>query len=151
MARASLTTHLPFRRTAGLALLSVATLACGGGSSDAQGSTAQSGGRAPVHKVHFDAHRHQLDEASARKVVAVMRAWTPPEPELPNELEASGDIVGAMKYALERAFTTVAHRELTEQNSTATIDGTPLLKAAIVGQGLTSREFAKALLALQVA
>ena len=52
---------------------------------------------------------------------------------------------------LERAFTTVAYRELAEQNSTATIDGTPALTAAIAGQGLSSRDFAKALIALQMA
>ena len=150
MVLTSLTTHFPFRRTAGLALVSLATLACSSGTSDAQGPTPRSERRAPI-KTYFDPQAHALDEATARKVIAVMRAWTPPEPKAPKELQESGDIVGAMKYVLENAFTMVAARELTEQNSTATIDGSPLLVAAVHGQGLSSREFAKALITFQIA
>ena len=79
-----------------------------------------------------------------------MRAWTPPEPKAPKELKESGDFVGAMQYVLENAFTMVAARELCEQNSTATIDASPLLMAAVYSQGLSSREFATALVTFQM-
>lgn len=150
MAGASFTTLLPFRRTAGLAVLSLATLACGW-PSDALGSTAQAPRKTGIQKVHFDPSSHLVDEPTARKVVAVMRAWTPPLPKPSKQHRDDLNLVGGMQDMLERAFTTVAYRELAEQNSTATIDGTPALTAAIAGQGLSSRDFAKALIALQMA
>jgi hypothetical protein len=151
MARASLTNQSSLRRSAGLALLLLATLACGGGTSDAQEATTARARRSAGAKVPMDPHAYLLNEAEARQVVAVMRAWTPPVPEVPQEIKQSGDIIKVFEYGLEHSFTVVAHRELTEQNSTATIDSVPALQAAIARAGLSSRQFAKALLALQTA
>jgi hypothetical protein len=126
MARTSLTTLLPLRRTAVLAALSLATLACGR-PDEALGSMAQSTAKAAAKKATFNPHNNPLDEATARKVVAVMQAWTPPVPEPSAKAKAEGDLVGGMKDVLERAFTNVVYVELVEQDSTATIDGTPAL------------------------
>jgi hypothetical protein len=150
MARASLTTRPPLRRTAALAVLTLATLACGR-PDEALGSAAQSTAKAGVKKAAFDPHTNPLDEATARKVVAVMRAWTPPVPEPSAKATADGNFTAGMKDVLERAFTNVVYVELVEKDSTATIDATPALRVAVVGQGMSSREFAKGMLTLQMA
>jgi hypothetical protein len=137
----------PLRRVAALAALSVATLACGGPMA-ASAPAGQAEGRAAPSRPRYSAEHYPLDEATVRKVGAVIRAWTPPEPELPKR-RAEG-VVDAMQMAIESTFTTHVAKDL-KADSTATIDATPPLKAAIVQQGLSSRTFAEALLAVQAA
>ena len=148
MARASLSRHLPFRRAAGFAALALATLACTGAGGAAAPSQERSSdavlasGRA--------AEERPLDEATVRRVVAVMRAWTPP-PLPPPKGKEGENVIRVLDYGIRNGFTAVVQRELADHNSTATIDGTPPLKAAIVAQGMSSREFVEALLAFQAA
>ena len=56
-----------------------------------------------------------------------------------------------IEYDIRNRFSFVVQQELADRNSTATIDSTAPLKAAIVSQGLSSREFVLALLAFQAA
>lgn len=142
------TTSRRIRHTAALATLSLATLACGG-TGDAAASSQRRSSDA-VRASGFAAENHPLDEATVRKVVAVMRAWSPPA-LAPPKGEDARSVPRVLEYGIRNSFTAVVQRELADRNSTATIDGTPPLKAAIAGQGLSSREFVMALLAFQAA
>jgi len=141
-------THRFIRRTAALAALSLATFACGG-TGDAAASSQRRSSDA-VLASGSAAENRPLDEATVRKVVAVMRAWKP-APLPPPRGEDAKSFTSLLEYRIWNGFTAVVQRELADQNSTATIDGTALLKAAIVRQGLSSREFVLALLAFQAA
>jgi hypothetical protein len=137
--------------TAGIATLAaaaVATIACSTAQGQAQAPRSAGAAAATITRSGYSAHDHALDEATIDKVLAVMRAWTPPDPPKPTGTPA--EVFDAvMKQAVETSLQTGLYDELA-RNSTATIDATPALKAAIVGQGLSSREFAEALFAFQV-
>ena len=120
-----------------LVVLLFATLACEGEQTTAGAATGGSG---------YSPLTYPLDEAKVRKVAAVMREWDPtgppPESEDPNELAAYWS---KMRAGVDLQNT--IGRELLYESSTATIDNNPELKAAIRRQGLSSREFAEAMLA----
>jgi hypothetical protein len=139
----------PIRRIATLAALSLATVACGSGAMEARASAGQSNGRTAASRPRFSADNYPLDEATVRKVAAVMRAWTPPE--LPPRRVDPENVMKGMQEALESTFTVVVSKDLMEKDSTATIDRTAPLTAAIASQGLSSRKFAEALMAVQAA
>jgi hypothetical protein len=141
-------THRFIRRTAALAALSLATFACGG-TKDAAASSQRRGDHAVIAS-GIAAEYRPLDEATVRKIVAIMRAWQPERVPPPSGDKAK-DLLSAMDHRIQNRFTAVVQRELAERNSTATIDGTAPLKAAIVREGLSSREFVLALLAFLVA
>src|SRR5688572_18300025 len=138
------------RRTAALAALSLATLACSPVDGDAQATRLKGIDVPVVNRAGYSPGRYPLDEATVRKVVAVMRAWTPPRPERRKAKEGES-FFAAAEEALLRSFPTIVVRELMIENSTATIDGTATLKAAIASQGLSSRTFAEALCAYKEA
>ena len=142
-------THRVIRRTAALAALSLATFACGGTRASAA-SPQQHKSTDAVRALGSAAERHPLDEATVRKVVAIMRAWKPAPPPPPRGEDAK-DMFSVIEYDMRNRFSFVVQQELADRNSTATIDGTAPLKAAIVSQGLSSREFVLALLAFQAA
>jgi hypothetical protein len=129
-----------------VAALSLATLACGG-PMEASEPAGQVKGRA-TSRARYSAEQYPLDETMVRKVGAVISAWTPPTPDLPKR-KAEG-VLDAMEMAIESTFTTRVAQDL-KTDSTATIDATPALKALLARQGLSSRTFAEALLAVQAA
>jgi hypothetical protein len=147
--RSLTSTSRPIRRLAALAAVSLATVACGSGATEAR-VAGQATVRTATTTKRFSADYHPLDEATVRKVAAVMRAWTPPEPPPPRS-DDPANFTRNMKEAFESTFTVVVSKELIEKDSTATIDRTLPLKAAIVSQGLSSRTFAESLMAIQAA
>ncbi len=155
--RSHSSTHRLICGTAAVAALSLATVACSSAEGEAQAARTRGGAVPRVNQSGYSAEFYPLDEDTVRKVVAVMRAWTPPEPtsksfhekiEGPDQLSAeeAGSILAARWDAIEKTFLPVVRRDLMA-DSTATIDGTPALKAAIASQGLSSRRFAEAMLA----
>jgi hypothetical protein len=147
--RAHTTTVLLLGRIATLAMLSITALACGGPAAASTPADHDVPGRAAVRRARYSPEQYPLDDATVRKVAAVIRAWTPPAPDVPKKTDP-GDVVGAMQDAMEQTFTARIARDL-QAGSTATIDATPALEAEIVRQGLSSRTFAEALLAVQAA
>ena len=135
-------------RTRTIAVLTLAALACGG--TGAAAASPQREASKAVWAMGRAAEQHPLDEATARKVVTIMRAWKPAPLPKPKGQDAE-NVLSIMEYGIWNSFTAVVQRELADQNSTATIDGTPALKAAITSQGMSSREFVLALLAYQAA
>jgi hypothetical protein len=143
------TSHRLIRRTVVLAALSLATFAWGGTGRAAASSQLRDGDGAVIAS-GLAAENHPLDEATVRKLVAIMRAWQPERrPSAKNE--DPNDLLSAMERRTQNRFIAMVQRDLAVRNSTATIDATAPLKAAIVGHGLSSREFAVALLAFEVA
>jgi len=131
---------------ASLVVLLFATLACEGEQTSAGAGEAQAERPAATRGSGYSPLKYPLDEAKVRKVAAVMREWDPagppPESEDPNELAAYWS---RMRAGVDLQNT--IGRELLNENSTATIDNNLELMAAIRRQGLSSREFAEAMLA----
>jgi hypothetical protein len=128
----------------GFAVLTLPTAACRG---DAQGASPRTGeGRG----AKYDPKTYALDEARVRKLAAVMRAWDPkgPEPKS-DDPNVFVDKMGWMRKGVE--FENKVVIDLTERNSTATLESVPELKAAIAREGLSTREFAEAYLAYKTA
>lgn len=131
-----------------LAVLTLLAAACRG---DAQGGAPQAtsspraaGGGA------FDPKTYPLDETRVRKLAAVMRAWDPKGPEpATQDPNVYVDPMARMRKGVDFENTIVA--ELTEHNSTATIESVPELTAAIAREGLSPREFAEMYLAYKTA
>jgi len=123
-------------------------LACGGGQAQSTKSTGAEASKAtqPRRATSYSPLTYKLDEATVRKVAAVMRAWDPkgppPKSEDPKELAAYWG-----KMSAGSDLTNKIGKELIYENSTATVDSTPELKAAIEKQGMSSREFVEAALA----
>jgi hypothetical protein len=120
----------------GLAVLTLPTAACRG---DAQGTSPQATTRAGAR---FDPKAYPLDEAKVRKMGAVMRAWDPkgPEPKS-DDPNVYVDKMGWMRKGID--FENKVVTELLNQNSTATIESVPELRAALTREGLSPREFAE--------
>src|SRR5687768_4108249 len=95
--RTHTTTHRVIRRTAALAALSLATFACGG-SGDAAASSQRRSDDAVIAS-GMAAERRPLDEATVRKVVAIMRAWQP-ERRPPTKSENPEDVLSAMEHRI---------------------------------------------------
>ena len=131
--------RLLLRCLCGFALLMLPTAACRG---DAHGNGPQSTSRAgDARGPAFDPKTYPLDEAKVRKMAAVMSAWDPKGPEpASDDPNVYVDRMGWMKKGID--FENKVVREL-GQNSTATIESVPELKAAIAREGLSPREFAE--------
>lgn len=127
----------------GFALLTLPTAACSG---DAQGGSPQTTSRAAGARGEvFDPKTFALDEAKVRKMGAVMSAW---DPKGPKPTSDDPNVMGWMRKGIDFENTVV--REF-GQNSTATIESVPELKAAIAREGLTPREFAEIYMAYKTA
>jgi hypothetical protein len=137
-------------RIAALAALSLATIAGANAEARGQAPRTDAAARPGTSAPRFSPEYHPLDAATVRKVVAVMRAWTPPPPPKPTGADAES-LPRIMEFRMRHMFISVVARELSEQDSTATIDATPPLRAALVREGLSSREFAKGMLAFKAA
>lgn len=147
MTRPPVAARLLLRCLCGLALLTLPTTACRG---DAQGgsphaTTAASDARGP-----FDPKTYPLDEAGVRKLAAVMRAWDPKGPE-PSSDDPNGYVNTMARMRKGIDFENKVVLDLTERNSTATIESVPELRAAIAREGLSPREFAEMYLAYKTA
>jgi hypothetical protein len=128
-------------------LLTLPTAACSG---DAQGGNGQPRGAASAPRGKFDPKNYALDEAKLRKLAAVMRAWDPKGPEpTSQDPNVFVDPMARMRKGVEFENKVVA--DLTERNSTATIESVPELKTAIAREGLSPREFAELYLAYKTA
>jgi hypothetical protein len=125
----------------GLTLL-VLPLAC---RSEAQGANSQAGASAQkAGGSTYSPLTYRLDEATVRKVAAVMREWDPkgPPPKTDEEAAAYWGKLGA-----GADFGNKVGREFVDKGTTTEVERIPELKAAIARQGLTLREFVQALLA----
>jgi hypothetical protein len=146
MTRSLVTARLLLRCLCGLAALTLPTAACGG---DAQGGSAPAS-RAANAGGRFDPKAYPLDEPKVRKLAAVMGAWDPKGPEpTTQDPNVHVDPMARMRKGVEFENKIVA--ELTNQNSTATIESVPELKAAIAREGMSPREFAEMYVAYKTA
>lgn len=148
MTQSLVAARLLVRCLCGLAVLTLPTTACSG---DAQGGSPQTTtSRAADARGRFDPKAYPLDEAGVRKLAAVMRAWDPKGPE-PGTQDPNVyvDPMARMRKGVDFENTIVA--ELTEHDSTATIESVPELKAAIAREGLSPRQFAEMYLAYKTA
>ena len=148
MTRRPLPTRLLLRCLCGCAVLTLVTAACRG---DAEGTSRQAATRAEAAPGRaFDPKTYALDEAAVRKLAAVMRAWDPKGPEPKNQdPTVYVDPMARIKKGVE--FENKVVGELMSQNSTATIESVPELKAAIAREGLSPREFASMFVAYKSA
>ena len=147
MIRSLAAARLLLRCVCGLALLTISTTACRG---DAQGGRPHATTAASDARGRFDPKTYPLDEAGVRKLAAVMRAWDPKGPEpTSQDPNVYVDPMARMRKGVD--FENKVVRELTEHNSTATIESVPELKAAIAREGLSPREFAEMYLAYKTA
>ena len=147
MTRSLLAARLLLRCLCGLAVVTLPTTACRG---DAPGDPGQTTSAAASPRGRFDPKTYPLDEAGVRKLAAVMRAWDPKGPEpASQDPNVYVDPMARMRKGVDFENTIVA--ELTERNSTATIESVPELKAAIAREGLSPREFAEMHLAYKTA
>lgn len=143
----SLASRLLLRCLCGLAVLTLPTTACSG---DAQGGGGQTTSAAANARGRFDPKTYALDEAGVRKLAAVMRAWDPKGPE-PSSDDPNGYVNTMARMRKGIDFENKVVLDLTERNSTATIESVPELKAAIAREGLSPREFAEMYLAYKTA
>jgi hypothetical protein len=129
-----------------IAFLLPAAIACNRDAQGTAGGSSRESARAPANRSNYSPLSYPLDDAKVRKVAAVMRAWDPkgppPKSEDPKELAAYWG-----KLSAGSDFTNKIGKELIYENSTATVDSTPELKAAIEKQEMSSREFVEAALA----
>jgi hypothetical protein len=147
MTQSLVAARLLLRCLCGLAVLTLPTTACSG---DAQGGGAQTTTRTADAFGRFDPKAYPLDEAKLRKLAAVMRAWDPKGPEpATQDPNVYVDPMARTRKGVDFENKVVA--ELTEHNSTATIESVPELKAAIAREGLSPREFAEMYLAYKTA
>lgn len=147
MTRSLVPARLLLRCLCGLAVLTLPTTACRG---DAQSTSPHATTAASDARGRFDPKTYPLDEARVRKLAVVMRAWDPKGPEpTSQDPNVYVDPMARMRKGVDFENTIVL--ELTEQNSTATIESVPELKAAIAREGLTPREFAEMYLAYKTA
>ena len=149
MTRRSLAAARVFLRCmCGFAVLTLLTAACRGEAQDAGPRTASRAGEA--RGAAFDPKTYALDEAKLRKMGAVMRAWDPKGPEPTSENPAVYvDRMSWMKKGIE--FENKVVTELMGQNSTATLESVPELRAAMAREGLSPREFAAVYVAYKTA
>lgn len=147
MTRSLVAARLLLRCLCGLAVLTLPTTACSG---DAQGGSPQATSPAAKAPGRFDPKTYPLDEAAVRKLGAVMRAWDPKGPEpATQDPNVYVDPMARMRKGVE--FENKLVTELTEHNSTATIESVPELKAAIAREGLSPRQFAELFIAYKTA
>ena len=135
------------RYMCGFAVLTLSTAACRG---EAQDTGPQTASRAGVARgAAFDPKTYPLDEAKLRKMGAVMRAWDPKGPEPTSE----DPTVYVDRMAWMRKGIDFENKVVTEfgQNSTATLESVPELRAAMAREGLSPREFATIYLAYKTA
>lgn len=133
---------LLLRCLCGLVALTLPAAACSG---DARGGSGQTSSAAANARGKFDPKTYALDEAKVRKMGAVMSAW---DPKGPKPTSDDPNVMGWMMKGVD--FENTVGREL-GQNSTATIESVPELKAAIAREGLTPREFAEIYMAYKTA
>jgi hypothetical protein len=146
MTRHQLSARLLLRCLCGVVLLTGPAAACGGDAQGgAQATSPASGARGP-----FDPKTYALDEAKVRKLGAIMRAWDPRGPE-PSSDDPNGYVNTMARTRKGIDFENKVVLELTRQNSTATIESVPELKAAIAREGLSPREFAELYMAYKTA
>ena len=139
MTRSLVAARLISRCLFGLVLLALPTTACSG---DVQGGSAQTAASAADgNRGRFDPKTFPLDEAGVRKLAAVMRAWDPKGPE-PKTQDPNVYVDPMARIKKGIAFENKVVGEFMSQNSTATIESVPELKAAIAREGLSPREFA---------
>jgi hypothetical protein len=136
------------RYTCGLAVLTLSTAACRGEARDTGPQTTSGAGVA--RGAAFDPKTYPLDEAKLRKMGAVMRAWDPKGPEPTSEdPTVYVDRMAWMRKGIE--FENKVVTELLSQNSTATLESIPELRAAMAREGFSPREFAAVYLAYKTA
>jgi hypothetical protein len=145
--RSLVAARLLLRCLCALAVLTLPAAACSG---DAQGGSPQATNRAADARGRFDPKTYPLDEAQVRKLATIMRAWDPKGPE-PTSQDPNVYVDPMARMRKGVAFENKIVTELTEQNSTATIESVPELKAAIAREGLSPREFAELYLAYKTA
>jgi hypothetical protein len=137
---------MPIRHMTAVVMI-VPLLGCGSGAQEAGSANAGATQSARSRKTSgYSPLSYPLDETKVRRVAAIMREWDPkgppPKSEDPNELAAYW-----AKLSAGGDFSNKIGKELIYENSTATVDSTAALKAAIEKQGMSSRDFVEALLA----
>jgi hypothetical protein len=147
MTRRSLVARGFLRCMCGLALLTLLTAACRGETQGSPQATVRSG---DARRSAYDPKAYPLDESKVRKMAAIMGAWDPKGPEpTSQDPNVYVDKMGWMRKGIE--FENKVVTELLNQNSTATIDSVPELRAAIAREGFSPREFAETYLAYKTA
>jgi hypothetical protein len=146
--RSPVAARVLLRCMCGFAVLTLPTAACRG---DVQGTSPQTTSRAgDGGGAKYDPKAYALDEVKVRKIAAVMRAWDPKGPEpTSDDPNVFVDRMSWMRKGVEFENKVVA--ELTERNSTATLESVPELRAAVAREGLSPRQFAEAYLAYRTA
>lgn len=131
----------------GFAFLTLPIAACRG---EVQGSGAQTTRGGAARGSAYDPKTYALDESKVRKVADIMRTWDPKGPE-PTSQDSTVyvDRMSWMKKGIE--FENKVVTELINRHSTTTIESVPELKAAILREGLSPREFAEMYVAYKTA